>query len=70
MTCSDSGGVLEFVVDGTTGLVMEPDPREIAEAFDCLFLDREKAKALGSSARDRVQELKIDWDHVVGRLLS
>ena len=34
VTCSDSGGVLQLVREGDTGLVAEPDPEAIAKAFD------------------------------------
>ncbi|MFM7718114.1 MAG: glycosyltransferase family 4 protein, partial [Actinomycetota bacterium] len=40
VTTADAGGPLEFVEDGTTGLVTAPEPRAIAEAFDRLHADR------------------------------
>lgn len=70
VTCSDSGGILELVRDGETGLVAEPDPRELAKAFDALYDDRGRAERLGESGYRHVQTLRISWDHVVQRLVA
>ena len=70
VTCTDSGGTLELVRDGIEGLVVPPDARALAEAFDALHSDRERARALGEAARDRLDELGISWQHVVERLTS
>ena len=45
VTLADSGGPLEFVADGETGLVAPPEPKAIADAFDRLFVDRDLAGA-------------------------
>ena len=47
VTLADSGGPLEFVADGETGLVAAPEPKAIAEAFDRLFADRDAGGATG-----------------------
>jgi glycosyltransferase involved in cell wall biosynthesis len=65
---SDSGGVLEFVQDGKQGLVVEPSPLEIAKALDMMFQDRALARKLGLAARERLEELSINWDRVLRRL--
>jgi glycosyltransferase involved in cell wall biosynthesis len=70
LTTSDSGGVLELVVDGDNGFVVDPDPSSIADAMDRFFRDRALARRLGARARARVDELGITWDRVVERLLS
>jgi glycosyltransferase involved in cell wall biosynthesis len=70
LTTTDSGGVLELVVDGVNGLVCEPDAVAVAEAMDRLFLDRDRAQRMGLAARARLRDLKIDWDHVVERILA
>ena len=43
ITCSDSGGPLEFVLDGETGFVTAPEPQAIAEALETLMGDAGKA---------------------------
>jgi glycosyltransferase involved in cell wall biosynthesis len=70
ITCSDSGGTLELVEDGVTGLVVEPSPQALAAAFDGLQRDKERARALGEGAFARLEELEISWDTVVERLLA
>ena len=69
VTLADAGGVLEFVEDERTGLVVPSDsPREIAARLDRLFRDRELAARLGAAGRRRVEA--IGWDAVVGSLLG
>jgi glycosyltransferase involved in cell wall biosynthesis len=70
LTTSDSGGVLELVVDGYNGYVCEPDPKALADAMDRLFRDRDNARAMGSNAAHRIEELNISWQHVLQRLLA
>jgi glycosyltransferase involved in cell wall biosynthesis len=66
ITTTDSGGVLEWVEDGVTGLVVEPEPAAIAAAVDALARDPDRARAMGKAGRERVADL--DWTHVVERL--
>lgn len=68
VTTSDSGGVLELVLDGVNGLVAEPSPKALAEAFDHLNRDRTLAARLGEANLSRLDELNISWDHVAGAL--
>ena len=70
ITCTDSGGPLEFVVDKETGYIVEPTPESIAEAFDKLYLDRTAAAEMGRAGRERYRDLNISWDHVLQELLS
>lgn len=70
ITCKDSGGPLEFVVHGETGIVAEPAPEALAAAMDELWDDRQKARRWGLAARQRYADLEIGWDHVVERLLE
>jgi glycosyltransferase involved in cell wall biosynthesis len=70
ITASDSGGVTEFVTNGMTGFVVDAHPAAVAHAFDCLYADRALAQQMGAGAGERVSEMGIDWDTVVGRLLS
>jgi glycosyltransferase involved in cell wall biosynthesis len=70
VTCSDSGGVREFVEDGATGLVTPPDPAALGTAFDRLYGDRAFAKRLGDAAANQVEALGINWEAVVAKLLA
>ncbi|HEX9989861.1 MAG TPA: glycosyltransferase family 4 protein [Chloroflexia bacterium] len=70
ITCTDSGGPLEFVRDGETGLVVEPTPEALASAFDTIWEDRQRAKAWGEAGRKLYDSLDISWSTVVKKLLS
>jgi glycosyltransferase involved in cell wall biosynthesis len=70
LTTTDSGGVVELVKDGFNGLVVDADPKALAEAMDRLYLDREATRRMGQNAHARLGVLKISWPHVIERLLS
>ena len=70
VTVSDSGGVPEFVKHGWNGLIVEPQPEALADAFDRLYRDRNDTIRMGEAAEARVRELGINWDAVIARLLS
>ena len=69
ITCTDSGGPLEFVVHRETGVVVTPDAYEVAAAIDDLCSNRRRAAAWGNAGLHRYQELGISWDHVLESLL-
>lgn len=69
ITCTDSGGPLEFVEHGATGLVAQPTAESLAEAMDRLWENRAEAKRLGHAARARYAEMRISWEVVLGALL-
>ncbi len=66
VTCKDSGGTLEFVEDGVSGYVVDPEPQALAEAVNRLFADRGRAREMGASGRPRVTG--IGWDAVIDAL--
>ena len=68
ITAGDSGGVLEFVEDGVSGLVTPAEPEAIARSITRLLRDEGEAQMLGSAGHQRVKD--ITWDHVVDTLLS
>lgn len=70
ITAVNSGGTLEFIEDGRQGFVCGEAPEHFADRFDLLYRDRQKARQMGLAARQRLQELRIDWAHVVERILS
>jgi glycosyltransferase involved in cell wall biosynthesis len=70
ITCTDSGGPLEFVIPGQTGLECDPEPAALARAMDSLYEDRTRATAMGAAARDHYESLKISWSNVVEKLVS
>ena len=70
VTCTDSGGPLEFVVDGETGRVVEPHPEAIALALDAILGQPAKAARMGRQALARYREMVPPWENVVDALLA
>lgn len=70
ISTTDAGGVEELIVDGLNGSLTEPDPVALAARFDELYEDRALAEKLGQAGIERIRELGIDWDTVIGALLS
>ena len=70
LTTTDSGGVLEFVIDGENGAICPPEPRALAEVMDEIYASRKKTERMGRAAERRIEELNITWRHVVESLTS
>lgn len=70
ISCVDSGGPLEFVEDGKTGLIVDPSPAAIAGAMDRLWENRTSAAALGDAGRAAYERRDISWSRVVSVLTS
>jgi glycosyltransferase involved in cell wall biosynthesis len=70
LTCTDSGGPLEFVLPEATGLVVNPTPDDLATALDRLWRDREEARFWGVRAQERYHQLNISWREVVRKLAA
>ena len=70
ITCSDSGGPLEFVRAGETGLIVEPTPEALAAAMDELWGNRAQAHVMGEAGRAYYDSQQICWPKVVEGLLS
>lgn len=68
ITAKDSGGVLEWVDDGVTGIVTDGSAAAIGAAVDRLAGDRDLARRMGEAGRARVADLA--WGPVVDRLLG
>ena len=70
ITCSDSGGPLEFIEDGVGGMVVEPAAAALAKAMDALWDDRGLASQLGRQAREVYSGRGIGWEAVVSALTA
>ena len=68
VTAADSGGTLEFVIDGTNGFVTAPSGEAIAEAINKLAGDTRLAASLGENGHDRARA--VTWDGVVEKLVE
>ncbi|WP_374419719.1 glycosyltransferase family 4 protein [Novosphingobium arvoryzae] len=67
---SDSGGPLEFIVPGETGLVCEPTAPALAAALDALWQDRVRARNMGTAGHAHYAAMGISWDVVVDVLTA
>lgn len=68
ITCEDSGGPTEFVVDGVTGRMVPPEAGALAEAIHGICADPAGARRMGASARLRARS--VSWESAVARLLT
>jgi phosphatidylinositol alpha-1,6-mannosyltransferase len=65
-----SGGVTDAVLDGETGVLVNPDdPQNIANALKLLFSDSDFAKRLGEKGRHWI-ETQMSWERAAERLLN
>ena len=70
LTATDSGGVLDLVMDGETGWVVAPEPGALAGAIQRVFDDRASAGRSGAAARALLLHRNITWPKTIERLLS
>jgi glycosyltransferase involved in cell wall biosynthesis len=68
VTTTDAGGPLEVVHDRETGVVVAPDPAEIARAAVYLGAHADEAKAWGRAGKAIAE--RVTWDACVDALLS
>ena len=68
VVCKDGGGLVEFVEDGITGFVVEPNGRAIAEAVRILHLDPALARKMGDAAR--AAGVRYSWDRALEEILA
>ncbi len=63
------GGALDAVVDGATGLLVDPtDHVQVADAISSLLIDRTRATRMGAAGSERAREFA--WPTVAGRVQS
>ena len=70
ITCTDSGGPLEFIRQGETGWVCSPEPEALATCLAELAAHPQRAAEMGQAGRLRYDSLQINWSSVVDRLLA
>lgn len=68
VTAADSGGTLEFVIDGTNGFVTAPSAEALGEAINKLAGDARLAARLGENGHGRA--CAVTWDGVVEKLVA
>lgn len=68
ITTRDSGGPMELVRDGETGVVADPTPESLAKAFGRVYRDRDWARAIGRRGLERGRQ--VTWNGVLATLLG
>jgi glycosyltransferase involved in cell wall biosynthesis len=66
----DGGGATEFIENASEGLIVDPEPRAIAEALDSLYDDRARARAMGERGRGKIKAMNLSWGNVVESLIN
>jgi len=65
-----SGGILDAVVDGITGILVNPEsPNEIADAIIELLCNRQLREKMGQAGRRRAVS-EFQWHHTADKLLQ
>ena len=70
ITCSDSGGALEFLMNQETGMIVESTPEALAEAMDQLWDNRSQSVVMGKNARKHYESMNITWSNVIEKLTT
>lgn len=70
LTCADSGGPLEFVLDNQTGLIAQPTAQDIARCMDILWANFTWAKMMGQQGREHFWQMNISWESTLQTLLA
>ncbi len=68
ITCEDSGGTGEIIKDKENGLIVKPNPKSLAKAFDQLYKNKEWARAMGLQANKTLLVSGINWENVLIKL--
>ncbi len=68
VTTHDAGGPLEVVHDRRTGVVVAPEPRELARACAYLAAHVDEAKAWGAAGKAVAE--RVTWDACIDALLA
>ena len=68
ITCLDSGGPNEFVVDGENGYSTEATPDALAAAINRIANDKRQAARLGDAGHARATA--VTWDGVIEKLVQ
>ncbi|MCM2465220.1 hypothetical protein DIC75_02605 [Methanoculleus sp. CWC-02] len=69
ITCTDSGGTLEFVRDEENGYIAHPSLEDIAQKINALY-ESDRARTMGENGYQAMRNMNLSWDHVVDKLLG
>jgi len=69
ITCTDSGGSLEFIENEVNGYVVEPTPKKIGDSINKIFNDG-SAKKMGEMGYKKFKNNLLSWDIVIKKLME
>jgi glycosyltransferase involved in cell wall biosynthesis len=69
ITVTDSGGVVDLVLDGLTGWVAPPTPEGLGEVLSMPYRSGCDLAGVGDAARGRLASFGLSWAHVIDRLV-
>lgn len=70
ITTSDSGAVLDIVVDDQNGQVSEPNPQALATAMSVYLASTDRAREHGIAGRALWRSAGINWSETITKLLG
>lgn len=70
LTTTDSGGVLDIVFQGDTGLVAQPQPEALGQAMAELARSPARATRMGLEGRAAMHKAQLNWPATIEKLLS
>lgn len=70
ISCRDSGGPLEFLMDGVNSVISEPECSALATAMDTLWDNRAASCRMGIAGHEYYRTLNISWDAAVSKLTA
>ena len=70
VVAADGGGAAEFIEQEREGLIVEAEPRAIAESLDALYADRARARAMGERGQEKLRAMNLSWEQVVQSLID
>lgn len=70
ITCTDSGGPLEFVEHEENGFVSQPEAIKLADAINAFGKSKGLAMEMGEKAFKKISGMNISWDNVVKELTN
>jgi glycosyltransferase involved in cell wall biosynthesis len=70
VVASDGGGATEFIEHEREGLIVEPDPRALADSLDSIYADRARSQTMGTRGLEKIRAMKLSWEHVVESLIN
>lgn len=66
VTCSDTGGVLEFAENSRSAFVTAPSPKELGNSINRMYANKQLCKKMGLEGYEKVKD--ISWDNVIDKL--